>query len=108
MVVPPAPSFELALRRMFQREGADTLPGHLEKSYGIAIANMTQLDVGVFRVERSDKGAPLVARLFSATRPFAAAEGDLAVLRYLEESASRPSGPSPAAHSAATRVRPCW
>jgi Ser/Thr protein kinase RdoA (MazF antagonist) len=85
MVVPPAPSFELALRRMFQREGADTLPGHLEKSYGIAIANMTQLDVGVFRVERSDKGAPLVARLFSATRPFAAAEGDLAVLRYLEE-----------------------
>ena len=83
--MPPVPAFESVLQRMFQREGTDTLPGHLEKSCGITIARATQLDVGVFRVDRSDRGAPLVARLFSATRPFAAAEADLAVLRYLEE-----------------------
>ena len=85
MAMPPGPAFESVLQRMFQREGTDTLPGHLEKSCGIAIARVTRLDVGVFRVDRSDKGAPLVARLFSATRPFAAAGADLAVLRYLEE-----------------------
>jgi len=85
MAMPPVPAFESVLQRMFQREGTDTLPGHLEKSCGITIARATQLDVGVFRVDRSDRGAPLVARLFSASRPFAAAEADLAVLRYLEE-----------------------
>ena len=85
MAMPPAPAFESVLQRMFQREGTDTLPGHLEKSCGITIARATQLDVGVFRVDRSDSDAPLVARLFPATRPFAAAEADLAVLRYLEE-----------------------
>jgi len=85
MAMPPVPAFESVLQRMFQREGTDTLPGHLKKSCGITIARVTQLDVGVFRVDRSDRGAPLVARLFSATRPFAAAEADLAVLRYLEE-----------------------
>lgn len=85
MAKPRAPAFELVLRRMFQREDTDTLPGHLEKSCGIAVAKVTKLDVGVFRVDRNDMGAPLVARLFSATRPFAAAEGDLAVLRYLAE-----------------------
>jgi Ser/Thr protein kinase RdoA (MazF antagonist) len=85
MAMPPAPAFDSVLERMFTRQGADTLPGHLEKSCGITIAKMTSLDVGVFRVDRSDAGAPLVARLFSAARPFAAAEGDLAVLRYLAE-----------------------
>ena len=85
MAMPPVPAFESVLQRMFQREGTDTLPGHLKKSCGITIARVTQLDVGVFRVDRSDRGAPLVARLFSASRPFAAAEADLAVLRYLEE-----------------------
>jgi Ser/Thr protein kinase RdoA (MazF antagonist) len=85
MAMPPAPAFESVLQRMFQREGTSALPGHLEKSCGISIARMTQLDVGVFRVDRSDGGTPLVARLFSASRPFAAAEADLAVLRHLKE-----------------------
>jgi Ser/Thr protein kinase RdoA (MazF antagonist) len=85
MATPPAPAFDSVLQRMYQRQGTDTLPGHLEKSCGITIAKMTQLDVGVFRIDRSDKGAPLVARLFSAARPFTAAEADLAVLRSLEE-----------------------
>lgn len=80
---------------MYQREGVDTLPAHLEKTYGITVTKVSQLDVGVFRVDRSDKGAPLVARLFSAARPYAAAEADLAVLRYLAEigfPAERPYG----------------
>jgi hypothetical protein len=41
---------------MFQRDGTDTLPGHLEKSCGITIARATQLDVGVFRVDWTAAG----------------------------------------------------
>jgi Ser/Thr protein kinase RdoA (MazF antagonist) len=77
--------FDSVLGRMYQRESVDTLPAHLQKTYGIAIAKVSQLDIGVFRIDRGDKGAPLVARLFSAARPYAAAEADLAVLRYLAE-----------------------
>jgi Ser/Thr protein kinase RdoA (MazF antagonist) len=80
---------------MYQRVGVDTLPAHLEATYGITITRTAQLDGGVFRVDRSDKKASLVARLFSAARPYAAAEADLAVLRYLAEvgfPAERPFG----------------
>jgi Ser/Thr protein kinase RdoA (MazF antagonist) len=77
--------FDSVLERMYQREGVDSLPAHLEQTYGFTVAKVTQLDVGVFRVDRSDKGTPLVARLFSAARSHAAAEADLAVLRYLAE-----------------------
>jgi Ser/Thr protein kinase RdoA (MazF antagonist) len=76
--------FEAVLQRMYQRAGVDTLPAHLEKTYGITVAKVSQLDVGVFRVDR-EKGTPLVARLFSAARSHAAAEADLAVLTYLAE-----------------------
>lgn len=92
---------------MYQRESIDTLPAHLETTYGIAIAKVTQLDVGVFRVDRSDKGTPLVARLFSADRSYAAAEGDLAVLRYLAElgfPAERPYGDGPLTRHAGQAV----
>lgn len=81
----PAPKFDSVLKRMFQREGVDTLPAHLEQAFGISITKVSQLDVGVFRIDRSDEGASLVARLFSADRPYAAAEADLAVLHHLAE-----------------------
>ena len=87
--------FESVLRRMYEREGVDTLPAHLERAHGIAIKKVSQLDVGVFRVDRGDAGPPLVARLFSAARPHAAAEADLAVLRDLAKvgfPAERPFG----------------
>jgi Ser/Thr protein kinase RdoA (MazF antagonist) len=87
--------FASVVARMYKREGADTLPAHLESAYGITVQKVSQLDVGVFRVDRSDKGTPLVARLFSAARSHAAAEADLAVLRYLAEvefPAERPFG----------------
>jgi Ser/Thr protein kinase RdoA (MazF antagonist) len=61
----------------------DTLPDHLETAHGIKVAGMSQLDVGVFRVDRNDKGKPLVVRMFSSARPLTAAEADLAVLRHL-------------------------
>jgi Ser/Thr protein kinase RdoA (MazF antagonist) len=80
---------------MYHRSGVDTLPAHLEKTYGITVTKVSRLDVGVFRVDRSDKGTSLVARLFSAARPYAAAEADLAVLRHLDEigfPAERPFG----------------
>src|ERR1700728_3626930 len=88
-------AFDSVLERMYQRSGVDTLPAHLEKAFGVKVANVSQLDVGVFRVDLGDQGKPLVARLFSAARPHGAAEADLAVLRYLAEigfPAERPFG----------------
>jgi Ser/Thr protein kinase RdoA (MazF antagonist) len=81
----PAAGFDSVLRRMYQRQGVDTLPAHLERTYGITVTKLSQLDVGVFRVDRNDTATPLVARLFSAARPYAAAEADLVVLGYLAE-----------------------
>jgi Ser/Thr protein kinase RdoA (MazF antagonist) len=83
---------------MYQRAGVDTLPAHLERTYGFTVAKMHQFDVGVFRIDRTEKEAPLVARLFSAARSHAAAEADLAVLQYLAEvgfPSERPFGEGP-------------
>jgi Ser/Thr protein kinase RdoA (MazF antagonist) len=85
LVVATVPGFEAVLQRMYQRDGEDSLPAHLEQTCGITVTRMSRLDVGVFRVDRGDGGSPLVARLFSKARPSSAAEADLAVLRYLAE-----------------------
>lgn len=85
MATPPAPLFDSVLVRMYEREAVDGLPGYIESTYDVRIAKVTKLDVGVFRIDRDDKATPLVARLFSSARPYAAAEADLAVLRYLAE-----------------------
>lgn len=79
---------------MYEREGVDTLAAHLQATCGIAVTRMSQLDVGVFRVDRHE-ATPLVARLFPSARSHAAAEADLAVLRYLADvdfPAERPIG----------------
>lgn len=92
------PAFDTALHRMFHRDALDSLPTRLEKNYGIDVAKLTKLDVGVFRVDRPRREPPLVARLFSSLRPYALAEGDLAVLRYLAQvgfPAERPFGDQP-------------
>ena len=70
---------------MFQRDGIDSLSGHLERTCGFPVGKMSRLDVGVFRVDPRSGGDPLVARLFSAARPQAAAQADLAVLLYLAQ-----------------------
>lgn len=95
MGTPASAGFDSVLQRMYQRHGIETLAAHVEKAYGIPVAKVSQLDVGVFRVDRTDTRAALVARLFPAARPHAAAEADLAVLRYLAEidfPAERPFG----------------
>jgi Ser/Thr protein kinase RdoA (MazF antagonist) len=84
MATAPEPGFDQVLHRMYVRTGVGELPAHLEATYDIAVLKMVRLDVGVFRIDRRN-GTPLVARLFSAARPRAAAEGDLAALRYLAE-----------------------
>jgi methyltransferase (TIGR00027 family) len=71
--------------RMIQpRSGQDTLPAHLEDRYGIQASGLIELDLGVYRVGRRD-GPDWVARVFTADRPIAAAEGDAALLRRLEQ-----------------------
>jgi Ser/Thr protein kinase RdoA (MazF antagonist) len=91
-------AFEAVLTRIYERVGVDTLPAHLEHVHGIKPAKVTRLDVGVFRIDQTANAPSLVARLFSAQRPYAAAEADLAVLQALAEvgyRAERPFGEQP-------------
>jgi hypothetical protein len=83
------------------------LPTHLEHAYGFTVTKMSQLDVGVFRVDRAGRGHSLVARLFSAARPIAAARADLAVLQYLAEIGLPAERRSALTRSAAIRIRLC-
>jgi Ser/Thr protein kinase RdoA (MazF antagonist) len=83
MNVPPAAAFDAVLHAMYERSGVGGLGAHLETAHGIGVKQLRKLDVGVFRVDRSDKGKTAVARLFSRARPHSAAEADLAVLRHL-------------------------
>jgi Ser/Thr protein kinase RdoA (MazF antagonist) len=70
--------------QVFRRTALDQLPAHLEHQYGIEVAGVTELDVGVYRVAQA--GAPdWVARVFPAARPVSAAEGDAAVLKALAQ-----------------------
>jgi Ser/Thr protein kinase RdoA (MazF antagonist) len=48
------------------------------------VAELTELDLGVYRVGRRD-GPDWVARVLAADRPLAAAEGDAALLQRLEQ-----------------------
>jgi len=77
------PSLAETWRRIRQREAVDGVPAHLERRYGIRVANVKQLDVGVYRIDRHD-GPAWVARLFPSVRPLDRAEGDADVLRFLE------------------------
>ncbi len=61
---------------------ATRLRSHLEARYAVRVEAMTDLDVGVWRVERAD-GPDWVARWFPARRARGAAAGDAEILRYL-------------------------
>jgi Ser/Thr protein kinase RdoA (MazF antagonist) len=61
---------------------ADRLRSHLAERYGIDVAAMTSLDVGVWHVACA-KGPDWVARWFPARRPASAVTGDAEILRYL-------------------------
>jgi Ser/Thr protein kinase RdoA (MazF antagonist) len=60
----------------------ERLRDHLQARYGITVAAMTQLDLGVWRVRRAD-GPDWVARWFAARRTAEAVAGDAAILRHL-------------------------
>jgi Ser/Thr protein kinase RdoA (MazF antagonist) len=71
-------------RQVFTRAELDQLPAHLEQQYGIEVAGVTELDVGVYRVARAG-ASDWVARVFPAARPVSAADGDAAVLTALAQ-----------------------
>jgi Ser/Thr protein kinase RdoA (MazF antagonist) len=72
--------------RMDHAPDAERLLAHLRDRYGIEALAATRLSVHkayVFRIDRGD-GEPWVARAFPPARPRAGAEGDAAILRFLE------------------------
>lgn len=71
----------------FTRTGTSALPAHLEARYGIRVASIKSLEPhgdGVIRIDRHD-GPAWIARVFSKTRHMDRVEGDVALLRYLDE-----------------------
>lgn len=72
--------------RMHHAPSGDRLLVHLRDRYGVDAVAATRLSVHkgyVFRVDRRD-GQPWIARAFPPARPRAGAEGDAAILRFLE------------------------
>jgi len=70
---------------------------HLEAEYGIRVAAMSELDVGVYRVGQQN-GSAWVARIFPAARAVSAVAGDAEILRFLAENrfrAERPAASDP-------------
>jgi Ser/Thr protein kinase RdoA (MazF antagonist) len=73
--------------RMHHEPDAQRLLAHLCDRYRIDAVAATKLSVHntyVFRIDRTD-GDPWVARAFPPARPRAGAEGDAAILRFLEQ-----------------------
>ncbi len=58
------------------------LRAHLVAEYGIRVSKVSELDLGVFRVDRSERPS-WVARVFPSGRPVPAAAGDAEILRFL-------------------------
>jgi Ser/Thr protein kinase RdoA (MazF antagonist) len=71
-------------QRLLRGAEASSLQRHLEARYGIEVGQISELDLGVFRVDRRD-GPNWVARLFPAVRPVAVTAGDAEILGYLGE-----------------------
>ncbi|MEQ7128107.1 aminoglycoside phosphotransferase [Actinopolymorpha sp. B11F2] len=72
--------------RMDHMPAADRLLAHLRDRYEIDATAATKLSphaTYVFRIDRND-GDPWIARAFHPARPRAGAEGDAAILRFLE------------------------
>jgi Ser/Thr protein kinase RdoA (MazF antagonist) len=69
---------------MLYRAGTDALASHLEATYGLPVAGVRELDLGVYRVDRTD-GTPWVARVFPASRPCGAARDEAELLNWLAQ-----------------------
>lgn len=70
------------MERLYYRAGSESLPGHLERTYGISVRETHEIDVGVWRVRRGD-GPDWLARVFPGARPAAIADADAELLRAL-------------------------
>jgi Ser/Thr protein kinase RdoA (MazF antagonist) len=79
-----APELARLRRRLYSRTSLDRLPAHLAGRYGIEVGGVSQLDLGVYRVDLKD-GSSWVARVFPAARPAAGAAGDAELLRFVSE-----------------------
>jgi hypothetical protein len=82
---------------MLEPPRVDGLDGHLEERYGVEVAAVVPLDLGVVRVDRRD-GSRWVARVFAPGRPLTGAQEDAAILRGLERAgfpAERCAHPEP-------------
>jgi Ser/Thr protein kinase RdoA (MazF antagonist) len=72
--------------RMHHEPVPERLLAHLRDRYGIDAVSATRLSAHktyVFRIDRKD-GSPWIARAFPPARPRAGAEGDAAILGFLE------------------------
>lgn len=72
--------------RMFHAPNAERLLAHLRDHYRVDAVDATKISQHndhVFRIDRRD-GDPWVARVFPPARPRTGAEGDAAILRFLE------------------------
>src|SRR5207237_3453464 len=68
------------------------LGGHLEQTYGISVTGISKPQAWnpfVLRIDRAD-GPSWIARVFDETRDIDRAEGDAAILRWLEDVGAPP------------------
>ena len=70
--------------RIAARPAPDRLAHHLGERYALAVTGLTELDLGVYRVEHA-AGPPWVARVFPPIRPQAAATADAQILQLLAD-----------------------
>jgi Ser/Thr protein kinase RdoA (MazF antagonist) len=86
-----------ARARIAARPAGALVSSHLSSHYGIDVIGQSELDLGVYRIDRAD-GPAWVARLFPSARPPAATAGDAEILRFLAEqgfAAERAAAPDP-------------
>jgi Ser/Thr protein kinase RdoA (MazF antagonist) len=76
-------ALEVARQRIAARPDRDRIAGHLQARHSIAVSGLTELDLGVYRVDRAD-GPAWVARVFPAVRDESAAAGDAEILGLLQ------------------------
>lgn len=84
-------------RQPFRIKGIATLAPHLNATYDIDVAAMTELDLGVIRVDRHD-GPSWVVRVFPLSRSVDDVRRDAVVLERLEQGgfpAERVAAPDP-------------
>lgn len=106
-MITPSSRIDEFIERMYGRSGMDQLAAHLESRYGIQVARLTELDLGVFRVDRRD-GPSWVARIFAAARPV---DGVEATPRFCASWTGTDSPPNAAlipTRSPRTPGRACW